>query len=580
MSNTITAYFKGRVGVAESLYQYDYGMVLVLDSVDFDSVFEAYFETTGDEDATPVIGSHNRVAIPNSCLQNPGNVTVHIPVHTGLNDSEVEFIVTFRVIGRARPIYDGTPSESTDIAKAIAVLQNIQGDVDAWLDEHPEATTSVQDYSLTLKKLVTGTLGYVTPEMFGAKGDGITDDTEAIEAALAFSKDYSVEVKFPAKVYATTGIELEAGMFIDFDMTVLKALSEDSVIFIDDTNNQKGGSVKNLIIDHNHTAEIGMQIDYCWRWIFENIIFRNVGTGGTSLKVGTGTGSVFRNIRGVSSSAYTGTTLMEILNADMTFDCIDWQSYQIGIKTSGFNTFSNIHGYVAKTEIYDGSVFMQINGRIMATNLYPDGQQHMFEFTARACSLLANVYAVFSDSLDIDTETYGNPILFYSDNANTTYRTIVQNVYIECGSEKPIQMYYPNSQTIKVTNISVSSAQTVIRPSLAVAENIADTDITIENTSAKYTGDTFRWFPVITLNRNYSTGQSPAILKSLSPFNFMGIYIPATVIDSSNHVVGQTVFTVSQINKTLSIVGIDDITLSGYKVFAEVPMELTYEMYE
>lgn len=52
--------------------------------------------------------------------------------------------------------------------------------VNNWLNEHPEATTTVQDNSLTINKMVVGTLGYVTPEMFGAKGDGITDDTEGI----------------------------------------------------------------------------------------------------------------------------------------------------------------------------------------------------------------------------------------------------------------------------------------------------------------------------------------------------------------------------------------------------------------
>ena len=66
--------------------------------------------------------------------------------------------------------------------------------VSEWLNEHPEATTTVVDGSLTDAKfsnnLKLQTINdYVTPEMFGATGDGITDDTQAFVDAITYTSN-------------------------------------------------------------------------------------------------------------------------------------------------------------------------------------------------------------------------------------------------------------------------------------------------------------------------------------------------------------------------------------------------------
>lgn len=71
----------------------------------------------------------------------------------------------------------------------------IAENVTDWLDEHPEATTTVQDHSLTIDKMIVGTLGYVTPEMFGAIGDGVSDDTNAFKQAINFITNKIVETQ-------------------------------------------------------------------------------------------------------------------------------------------------------------------------------------------------------------------------------------------------------------------------------------------------------------------------------------------------------------------------------------------------
>lgn len=109
---------------------------------------------------------------------------------------------------------------SGDVAEVNGRLQEYEeiftGDVGEsvsnWLDEHPEATTTVEDRSLTEKKLVVGTLGFVTPEMYGAKGDGQTDDTTAIQSAV----NSGFPVRFGEKKYKTGTINVTRDICVDF----------------------------------------------------------------------------------------------------------------------------------------------------------------------------------------------------------------------------------------------------------------------------------------------------------------------------------------------------------------------------
>ena len=75
-----------------------------------------------------------------------------------------------------------------------------------WLNEHPEATTTVQDGAITEPKISSSFLpyiknDYVTPEMFGAKGDGVADDTEAIQKSIVFCGNNKRLLYIPSGVY-------------------------------------------------------------------------------------------------------------------------------------------------------------------------------------------------------------------------------------------------------------------------------------------------------------------------------------------------------------------------------------------
>ena len=122
MSNEITAYFKGTSGVSESVYQFDYGMIMIIDGPDLTAPFEVHFEHTGGVDAVTAIGQDNRVAIPNACLALPGRVTAYIYDHTGQHDGQTAYVVRFQVMNRARPVDEVTDEQDSAISKAIALL--------------------------------------------------------------------------------------------------------------------------------------------------------------------------------------------------------------------------------------------------------------------------------------------------------------------------------------------------------------------------------------------------------------------------------------------------------------------------
>ena len=93
-------------------------------------------------------------------------------------------------------------------AWADPLTEPIDDAVADWLDAHPEATTTVEDNSLTYAKLVKGTLGYVIPQQFGAVGDGVTDDTTAIKNCIDYAIDNNYTVFLPEGTYIVNSATL------------------------------------------------------------------------------------------------------------------------------------------------------------------------------------------------------------------------------------------------------------------------------------------------------------------------------------------------------------------------------------
>ena len=249
MSKEITAYFKGRTGVAESVYQHDYGRVLVFDDIELPSVFEVHFEIPGDDEAIIVAGQDNRAAIPNVCLDAAGIVTAYVYAHEGQNDGETEYIVRFNVMHRAKPVDDGTEEEQSFMSDAIALMQHvsIEGEVANWLDDHPEATTTVLDGSLSTAKYMDGSV--TSKKLSGIPFYNVTDYGVLPDNGDVYSELHDLIAE---TVYDTGGIvyfpagkyTLSYTIFIP-ENTMFIGDGESTEIYFDETDKAFGVGLSN-----------------------------------------------------------------------------------------------------------------------------------------------------------------------------------------------------------------------------------------------------------------------------------------------------------------------------------------------
>lgn len=106
----------------------------------------------------------------------------------------------------------------------VELSEHIVENVSKWLDEHPEATTTVMDGSLTLEKFAKDLQlltmnGYTVPQLYGVVGDGETDDTSAFQKALDSKQKLYVPngtYKITAPLTAYDSITFEKNAYIEF----------------------------------------------------------------------------------------------------------------------------------------------------------------------------------------------------------------------------------------------------------------------------------------------------------------------------------------------------------------------------
>ena len=100
-NNVITAVAGDSLYIkTDPVFQYDYGLRLVIEGTELPVQYEVQFGNAGEESAKTVLGDETGVLVPDEYLRSGSDIHAWVYLHTGENDGETVYHIHTPVIGR------------------------------------------------------------------------------------------------------------------------------------------------------------------------------------------------------------------------------------------------------------------------------------------------------------------------------------------------------------------------------------------------------------------------------------------------------------------------------------------------
>lgn len=330
-------------------------------------------------------------------------------------------------VKHAIALYTPLSQEFSDLSAEFTALHDYVMNYFDNLDITEEVRQILQEMADdgTLTQLMAEYFGCVTPQMFGAKGDGVTDDTAAVQqlnGQLAF---------IPEGIYCISNVEFGEGTRLNgsgMRKSIFKRLSgaTGTMVFF---NNSYGSVITNMGFEGNYIPDP-----------YENV---NITGTDSLLKIGT-TGSytydsmnycAFENIyianseeHGLIFTGYHNPTVDHTYNWVFRPNNIQihgCRGYGM-IDMSSDNCFSNF--YISGGHM--GCMFCDIASKNMYVNFKMDGAYELYgsEFASALLSINRGASLRF---INLDVQSSKKYGIYIKEHTNSYFNGCINNVFID-----------------------------------------------------------------------------------------------------------------------------------------------------
>lgn len=271
----------------------------------------------------------------------------------------------------------------------------------------------------------------INVKQFGAKGDGIKNDTDAIQEAINYAESIKGKLYIPDGTYIIDGITIDD--FIDVECVGVLTASSDctNVVTVNVPYFYQSGTFSTwhkisrmqFRIDGNDYAKVGinaLQANHCI------IGYGTVIYGITDYGIKMGQPNPEFLIDGVFIEG-AGNTCVGILTADDSeIRNVIIKDAHIAIDSSYSCFINNVHAWVTRNP--EGSIFIKHNGgTLFVSDCYSDTYQYTFYKSDTAGTMLCKSFRVFVNQTYLSRD---NAYVFYAGDANSYRYSVIEGLYV------------------------------------------------------------------------------------------------------------------------------------------------------